>query len=265
MSDYKVKLGATLSFNKEQEKDIVMQLEKLKSRHKLGEFISHCIRVVLENKEFAEEHGFNIERFGLTDNRKKFFDAVREETDRMNKKIDAIYDMAYKTYSLALFNKKIGMEDKSRNLLQAQFVLQKQMREMSRILGVENISQVYESNRVNDVERNVDETLEFIINYYDGVVNELQENIARQAMMVQPVMQIADTSSTESSSEPSTVSKVSKTESAKTDEDNEYVDFGTENKAEEEETKNNADTDEEETEQVEFDASNMDALLNFIN
>ena len=136
---------------------------------------------------------------------------------------------------------------------------------MSRILGVENISQVYESNRVNDVERNVDETLEFIINYYDGVVNELQENIARQAMMVQPVMQIADTSSTESSSETSTVSKVSKTESAKTDEDNEYVDFGTENKAEEEETKNNADTAEEETEPVEFDASNMDALLNFIN
>ena len=39
--DYKVKLGATLSFNLGLERDMVEQIERLKARHKLGEFITH--------------------------------------------------------------------------------------------------------------------------------------------------------------------------------------------------------------------------------
>lgn len=249
MSQRKIKLGATLSFDNEKERDILQHLDKLKSRHRLGEFISQCLRVVFENKELAESCGLRIERYGLTDNRKKFFDAVRTETDRMNKKIDEIYDMAYKTYTLAQFNKKIGLEEKSKNLLQAQFLLQKQMREMCKILGVSDIAQIYESNKMYNLEKNVDETLEFIINFYDGVVNELKENINQRVY-------------------------VTTTENINNDNNDEVIDFGLDDIEEEvkeepkkEEPKKEEEVKEEpkeENKSVEFQTTDMDALLKFI-
>ena len=46
---YMLKLGATISFNKENERDIIAQLESLKKRQKQGEFIRHALILELEH------------------------------------------------------------------------------------------------------------------------------------------------------------------------------------------------------------------------
>ena len=171
------KLGATLCYDKEREQDIVDQLDSLKSRHKLGDFISNLIRIAFENPEEMRKLGLRIENYGLSDNRREFFKSVEDKVNEMSKKVDMVYDMAVKTYSLAMFNKKIGLEQKSTNLLQTQFVLQKQISELCATLGVSNLGHTFESNKIYNVAKNVDETLEFIINYYDGIVNEIKQNI----------------------------------------------------------------------------------------
>lgn len=174
--EYKLKLGTTLSFSGEQERDIVVQLESLKKRHKLGDFISSSLRVIFENPDFAQENGLNLNTFGLTDNRKEFFNAVLKKTDDMGFKIDEIYKMALQTYTLATFNKKIGLEDKSKNILMSQFILQKQLSDLCNLLGVDRVGNLYEANKLFDISKNVEDMLEFIITYYDGIISEIKEN-----------------------------------------------------------------------------------------
>lgn len=179
--EYKLKLGTTLSFNGEQERDIVAQLESLKKRHKLGDFISSSLRVIFENPEFAKEHGLNLNTFGLTDNRKDFFNAVMKKTDDMGDKINEIYKMALQTYTLAAFNKKIGLEEKSKNMLMAQFILQKQLSDLCKLLGVDRVGNLYETNKLFDVSKNVEDMLEFIITYYDGIISEIKDSKGKDA------------------------------------------------------------------------------------
>lgn len=173
---YMLKLGATISFNKENERDIIAQLESLKKRHKLGEFISNAIRIVFEHPELLEEQDTSLEKFGLTENRQQFFDAISKEVNALKVKVDKIYKIATEIYTLTQFNKKIGLEERAKNILCAQFILQKQTRELCNILGVSQISSTYASEKLFDINKNVDETLEFIINYYDGIVSEIKSN-----------------------------------------------------------------------------------------
>lgn len=175
---YMLKLGATISFNKENERDIIAQLESLKKRHKLGEFISNALRIVFEHPELLNEQDTSLEKFGLTDNRQQFFDAITKEVNALKVKVDKIYKIATEIYTLTQFNKRIGLEDRAKNILCAQFILQKQTRELCSILGVSQINNTYASEKLFDINKNVDETLEFIINYYDGIVNEIKSNVS---------------------------------------------------------------------------------------
>ncbi len=170
----KVKLGATLFFDSEQEKDIVEEVDKLRAQHKLGGFINNTIRFAYKyNEQFRKE-------FGVADNiagdRKKFFAETTAKVDELKSKIDSIYEMTNKLYMLTLFGKKIGIEDRAKNLMMAQFMLRKQTDDLCRILGIGNLESKYTSEKINEVNKNVDEMLEFIINYYDGIVNEIKEN-----------------------------------------------------------------------------------------
>ena len=171
------KLGATICYDKEREQDIINQLDKLKSQHKLGDLITNLIRIAFEHPKELRELGLRVENYGLSDNRREFFNGIEKKILEMSKKVNGIYDMAVKMYSLALFNKKIGLEQKSINLLQAQFILQKQINELCTILGVSNLGHTFESNKLYNVAKNVDEILEFIINYYDGIVDEIKQNM----------------------------------------------------------------------------------------
>jgi hypothetical protein len=171
------KCRATLSYDQEKEKDIADKLESLSSRHKLGDFLSNLVRITFENPNELAKLGLRIDNYGLSDDRRQFFDDVTKQVNEMNQKVDKIYDMAVKTYSLAQFGKKMGLEQKSINLLQTQFVIQKQISELCSILGVSNLGHTFESNKMYNVAKDVDETLEFIINYYDGIVKEIQDNI----------------------------------------------------------------------------------------
>ena len=175
--DAKFRLGSTLRYNKEKEGDMVRQLESLRDRHKLGGFITNLLRIAFENPAELRELGLRVEDYGISDNRKKFFDGIEKDIKEMSEKVDKVYDMAVKTYSLAMFNKKMGMEQKSTNILQAQFVLQKQISELCSVLGISTLGHTFEANKVYNVAKNVDETLEFIINYYDGIVGEIKQNI----------------------------------------------------------------------------------------
>lgn len=171
--EYKVKLGATLTFDFEIEKDIVAQVEKLKSQHKLGEFISNAIRVVFEHPELLEKEAKSLEDFKLTDNRKLFHEYVEDKIEKTAVKINETYKLAYELHSLAKFNKKFDMYETSKNILASQFILAKQVEDLKKILGVTTLEQTVNLHKVNT---NIDDVLEYIIMCHGEIVEEIRGN-----------------------------------------------------------------------------------------
>lgn len=177
MSQTIMKLGATLKFNTEKEQDIIMTVDGLKQKHKLGAFISNIIRAAVEHPEVFEQAGVKVSEGGMSNERKDFFDKANADIIQMGKKIDRIYQMGVEILSLAKANKMLGIEDKGNNLMRAQFVLQKQMNEMCRTLGIETL--LYESNMEDNISRTVDEVMEFLVEAYDGIFTELKLDAVR--------------------------------------------------------------------------------------
>jgi hypothetical protein len=145
MSAYNIRLGSQLSFDDEQEKDIIVAIEQLNATHKTGQFVSHLLRLALENPDILEVKNGKCEKgaimrqmdaAGMSYDRKKFFNEVTKEVTEMKKKIDSIYDIAMQTYTLALMDKHLGLEEKSDNTLQASFILERQLKSLQDSLGV---------------------------------------------------------------------------------------------------------------------------------
>lgn len=172
--DYKVKLGATLSFNLGLERDMVEQIESLKAKHKLGEFISNSLRIVFENPELLEKYNLSLEKYGLTDNKKKLNDAINIELGRLGNKIEKTYQMAYEVYSLAKFNKQLNIHDTARNILASQFILNKQIEDLKSLLGVTCIDQPV---NLHKVDKSIDDILEYILLCHSDIVDELKSNL----------------------------------------------------------------------------------------
>ena len=177
MSEYNIKVGVTLQFDAEREKDIIDKIENLVGRRKISEFISNMIRVVFDNPAILRMVETKTSEYGLTDEREIFFKGLESEAYKMKNKIDTIYDMAMKVYMLALFGKRLGIEKKADNLIQAQFVLQNQLDELCRILGISNTGFIYESNKLDTLKTKADEVMEYIIDVYDNIISEIKTNI----------------------------------------------------------------------------------------
>ena len=176
--DYKIKLGAVLKFDYQQEKDIINQIESLTSRHKLGEFISNLIRIAFDSPEIMEANGLRLEDFGISKERYEYFKEVESEMLKVRNRVDKIYDMALEMHTAAKFGRRIGLEDKSKNLIQSQFLLQRQIEELSNTFGVSNIGHTFESNKILDSENKSKEILEYILISYEDVISEIQSNMS---------------------------------------------------------------------------------------
>lgn len=182
MSKYEVRLGAKLLLDDAREMDLINIAEGLNSSRKMSGFITALFRTACDNleklsngdKEKYEQLVQSMASLGVSEEREAYFRSLEEKVHDMQKKIDSIYDVAFKTYSLAQVNKMNGLSGKSENLALAQFALQKQMRDIEEILGA-NIG-VYESGRLIDMKKKADSVLEFIIEAYDGVGEALGIN-----------------------------------------------------------------------------------------
>lgn len=207
MSTYNIRLGSQLSFDDEQEKDLIAVIEQLNANHKMGQFVGHLLRIALENPEIMEvkngkyEKGAIIKQMelaGMSYNRKQFFTDVTKNLADMKKKIDTIYDMTMKMYVLAQMGKHLGLEEKANNSLMATFVLEKQLKDIQDSLGVILSDSVYASNKIDASHSKANDTLEYIIETYDNILNELKATFEVQKVEIpaiqvtQPTQQIVE-------------------------------------------------------------------------
>ena len=181
-----IRLGSTITFDSKMEKDIADRVDNLSSSRKLGPLISNILRVVLESPEtvVSQEKLIKaveeVDKYGMTKERHDFFSGISKEIEQMKHKVDAMYDMNTKLVAAAKFGKAMGIEDKTKNMLAAQFTLEKQLNEITSKLGITHTNHIFKSDRIHDVYDRADETLEFIIDTHGNILSELEELINKK-------------------------------------------------------------------------------------
>lgn len=181
-----IRLGSAISFDEEKEADIINKVEFLLSKHKLGDFIGNLLRVTLESPDKLDSRDKlnksleEIAEYGMTYDRYKFFTDVSKSIEDLKNKVDSMYEMNMKLMCLAQFGKHIGLEAKTNNSLMAQFVLEKQLEDITNKLGVAHVKHVFSSNKILETEEKAKDVLEYIIETYDSIVSEIQSNIFKE-------------------------------------------------------------------------------------
>lgn len=197
MGTYNIRLGSQIAFDEQQEADIIKAIEAMNASHKSGQFLSNLIRIAFDCPEIMDKNNGKyekgaiiraIENTGISFNREAFMKQITKRVDDLQKKVDSMYNIVLKTYILAQMGKQLGLEEKAGNEVLAQFIVEKQLKELQDILGISLTSSVYASNRKQDIEKIANDALEFIIESYSDVLNELKAivEVANQPITVAP-------------------------------------------------------------------------------
>ena len=184
MSKTDIRLGSLISFDSEREADIIEFIQDLTSQHKLGRFIGYLLRLACETPETLQyREKLNpilkeMNDLGITPRRDAMFKQFSKEILDLKNKINDIYVISEKLYTLALARKALGLEDRAKELLAAQFVVRRQTALLESKLGTSSLLYTYESDSMRDVQKKADEILEVILETYGDLLNDVKIAVA---------------------------------------------------------------------------------------
>lgn len=188
----------SLKFDTEKEKDLIEKIKGLKQGKDLTTLCEYLLRIFLESPETLRNIGETkdvmekIAELGMTPARYNFFSQVAKEVNDMKDKVDALYTMMYKTHILALAGHRLGLEKKSEDSLRAVFLLEKQVADLSKVLGVDTLGHTFVSNKIQNTRQMADEVLECIIESYDSILTELKDSIQITGSINLPINGLVD-------------------------------------------------------------------------
>lgn len=186
MSVKNIRLASTLSFDAEQEADIINIIESFNSSHKMGAFMSSLIRIAFENPEIVVSKNGSyesgelikvIERLGKTPTRYNYMNEVNKKLLDMQSKVDSMYEMCLKMYTMLELGKRLGVQQKTENMLLAQFSVEQQLEQLKKALGADCRNIPFASNRLINADKRAADTLEYIISCYEPIINELKKEL----------------------------------------------------------------------------------------
>lgn len=181
-----IRLASMLSFDEQQEADIIKLIEAFNSSHRMGEFLSNLLRVAVENPELvvAKDGKYDtgaiikvMEKIGKSPTRHNYMQEINKKVFDMQTKIDEVYDMCLKMYTMAEMGKQLGFEKKTENMILAQFVAEQQLGQLKKTLGVDCANVPFLANRIANYKDRAAGTLEYIISCYEPIINELKNEL----------------------------------------------------------------------------------------
>lgn len=185
MSKTDIRLGSLISFDTERESDIIEFVQDLTAQHKLGRFIGYLLRLacetpeVLQYREKTQPILKEMETLGITPRRDSLFKQYSNEVLQLKQRVDEVYEIAEKLYTLALAGKALGLEERSEGLLAAHFVAKHQAALLEEKFGRDSILYTYKLNAMQDAKKKAEENLDMIISTYGDVFNELQSAVTK--------------------------------------------------------------------------------------
>lgn len=217
-----IRLASMLAFDEQQEADIIRLIESFNSSHKMGEFLSNLIRIAVENPELVVAKNGNyetgalvkvMEKLGKSPTRSDYMQSVNKQLINMQTKVDQIYDMCLKMYTMAEMGKMLGFEKKTENMIIAEFMIEQQLTQLKNITGADCRDVVLASNRIEYCEKRAAETLEYILSCYEPIIAELKNELTIKPIEIQQVQQTEIPQTTNRFVQPAPISNGSNTES----------------------------------------------------
>lgn len=172
----------TLTFDENTEPDIIDMVEQLSQSRKLSNFVSNLLRIASENPELivAKEGRYTLgnvmtvmDNCGVTPARSNFMASVNKKTLEMSEKFNRVYDMCQKLYVAAKMGDRLEIEKRTDNLLSSAFILNSQIAELQKIAGTNMMAAA--PNKIRMAHEYADETLEYIIEMYGSIIEEMEE------------------------------------------------------------------------------------------
>ena len=163
----KIRVTCDLALDDARDADIIETIRELARSRKLGGLMSGIMKYAFDDKERAEKliRVLTDGKRTFSPNRDEFFEYIRSQVREMAEKVNEMYKMNVQLLSAFSFGKKLGLEKKAENMTLANFMLEKQLTDLSKALGVE-MTDAYDSNKVKDAREYADDIVEYIINTY---------------------------------------------------------------------------------------------------
>lgn len=188
-----IRLGGTLHFS-ESEKYLADKIKEFNSSRDITKFIEHFIRLAFDSPDsFKREEDFEkamsfLDKHGVTKGYADYIAGVRKELSEMRKMVEEVHSMCLDMYTLSKVSKTIGLEDKSKNTAKANFLVEKQLNDLTRKLGLD--SYMITSQSDTELEDSAERALEYIITRYSNIIDGLKSDVQVAQVPVQQVAQM---------------------------------------------------------------------------
>lgn len=173
MNTSKVRLKTYVELDSITERDMLNRVNNLKEDRQLSSFVTSCVKYVLENP--SKQEIVNKRRSDDSE-RKEFFSELDSRASNIEECLRDLNEELVKLKGFIQLNKMIGIKEKVDNLLCAELLLKRQVRNLNSSLGRVGIDldRVSVKDDFNAQSERAEDMLAFAIEHYDGVVQELK-------------------------------------------------------------------------------------------
>lgn len=192
----RIKVSTYIELDDVTEKDIEQTLQEMINSRQLSAFSTNAIKLVLENQDLLDKCKVGDKQIIST--REKFFNDLTTKVKELEKTQLLLEEEVQRLVEFIKLRKMIGMEEKIDNVMCSQFLIKRQMKMLNRQLGRIGTDLVIDRRTVEkdilEMTKQAEDLLEFTIEHYDGVINELKQmtviNMPVQERIIETVKEV---------------------------------------------------------------------------
>ena len=172
----RIKVSTYIDIDDVKEKDLEKTLQEMIDSRQLSTFSTNAIKLVLENQELLNR--CKVGEKQVLSSREAFFNELNTKVKELENTQKYLESELQKVVEFIRLRKMIGIEDKLDNIACSQFLVKRQIKALNKQLGRISSDLIIDRRSVEpdiiEMTRKADELVEFTINHYDGIINELK-------------------------------------------------------------------------------------------
>lgn len=194
-SQGEIRLNGKIAFNPESEKYIADAIQDMCYHRSISDFLEILIKIAFDSPEMLsrKDELHKLINFmndgGYTPLAENFYSKARKDIDDIKRKVNEIYDMCLSMYTLAKFGKALKLEQRTNNLVMAEFMLERQISQICQTMGI-NDYQKFNSGSYLDVDSKSEEILQYILEHYSNIVREVKTSTEEIEVKI-PVIKVS--------------------------------------------------------------------------
>ena len=173
------RMKVNLEFNNTTDRGFISKCTTLADNRMLSKYVTRAFKYVLSHPELYKElFGSNVEAVDTTYKKYKEIDSRLANIEKALRELE---EYIFELKSFIVLRKMLAIEQKVDNALSAELLIKRQIKEINKILSRVGTDLIIDSKYIQDdvfkQNEKAEKLVEFTINYYDGIVNELRNMV----------------------------------------------------------------------------------------